>query len=121
MGVHELLKRRAVVSITRAAESAATLTKAGRAFDRVILARRGDAIFFLKGADFREMGEEFELGQNPVYLLRTLPEKLFRPADGSAAFATWEGGVLGVPMRQMQDLADAGQTWLGHGDKERAP
>jgi hypothetical protein len=49
--------------------------------------------------------------QNPVYTLRTLPEKLHRP-DGSPAYRAWTGGLLGVMARQMQDLTGFCRAWF---------
>ena len=41
-----------------------------------------------------------------LYLIRTLPKKLFNP-DGTAAFGRWEGGLLGVLSKQMEDVSAA--------------
>lgn len=91
-------------------QAAGALHQADRSFDRVILARSGDDVFHLDGGDFRELGSEFENGQNPVYLMRTLPEKLKTPS-GSPAYSTWTGGILGVAGRQMEDVSDAANRW----------
>lgn len=49
---------------------------------------------------------------NPVYTIRTLPEKLRRP-DGSRAFSVWTGGMIGVLGAQMDDVNNfAGQWYL---------
>ena len=93
-------------------QAAAALAESGRSFDRVILARGGDAVFQMKGDDFDQLGREFKSGQNPVFLLRTLPSKLHRPS-GEAAFGQWEGGLLGVVGKQMEDLTAAGRAWAG--------
>ena len=45
-----------------------------------------------------------------AYLIRTLPEKLFNP-DGTAAFGRWEGGLLGVLSKQMEDVSAAALRW----------
>lgn len=76
----------------------------------VTLARDGKAVFKMDGGDFREMGRAYGLGENPVYLIRTLPEKMHHP-DGTAAYATWSGGWLGVLTRQMDDATDFAQSW----------
>jgi len=91
-------------------QSAAALHDAGLAFDRVVLARSGSPVFVLSGDDFSTLGAEFGGGQNPVYLLRTLPEKLSRP-DGQPAFGTWTGGLIGVTTRQMEDVSTAAKEW----------
>lgn len=82
-----------------------------REFDEVVLAWRGEARFILGGDDFREIGRTASY-QNPVYTIRTLPEKLRRP-DGSRAFSVWTGGMIGVLGAQMDDVNDfAGQWYL---------
>jgi hypothetical protein len=68
-------------------------------------------VFVIGGRDFDEIGRAFGGGENPLYLLRTLPEKLRRP-DGSRAFGEWEGGILGVTTRQLEDVTHAASTWM---------
>jgi hypothetical protein len=91
-------------------QSAQALEERGRSFERVVLARAGRPVFFMKGSDYLEVGRAFRAGENPVYLIRTLPEKLFSP-NGTAAFGTWTGGWLGVLGRQMEDANEAGSSW----------
>jgi hypothetical protein len=93
-------------------QSASALASSGRSFDHVILARGGTPVFLMTGDDFRELGVEYSGGQNPVYLIRTLPEKLYKPS-GEAAFGHWEGGMLGVLGKQMQEATEAGRSWAG--------
>jgi hypothetical protein len=94
--------------------AAETLYHAGRHFDRVVLARRGTAVFLMNGEDFEALGTRVAVGENPVYLMRTFPERLRRP-DGSAAFGTWTGGWLGVLGKQMEDVNEAAREWAdGH-------
>ena len=81
-----------------------------RRFSSIVLARSGRPVFEIDGAAFTELGSEHFHGENPVYLLRTLPEKLRRPNEGPA-FGSWSGGLLGVTAKQMQDLAAAGKEW----------
>ena len=76
----------------------------------VTFSRRGRPVFILPGEDFSEIGRLFKAGENPVYLMRTLPERLYLPS-GERAFGSWEGGVLGVLTKQMGDLNDFGQAW----------
>jgi len=83
-----------------------------RRFGQVNLVRGLSHVYSIRGEDFQEIGREFEAGQNPVYLIRTLPEKLFLP-DGTSAFGTWTGGLLGVATQQMDDVNEAARTWLG--------
>lgn len=81
-----------------------------RDFKNVILAYRGEARFILSGDHFSEIGQEAEW-QNPVYLLRTFPEKLEKP-DGTAAFSTWSGGMIGVLGAQMEDVNKLAAAWF---------
>lgn len=91
-------------------QSAEALSKAGRQFDQVVLARAGTPVFLMSGQDFAKLGVEFGAGENPVYLIRTLPETLKNPS-GEPAFGHWEGGMLGVLTKQMEDANRAGQKW----------
>ncbi len=99
-------------------QGASVLATMGRSPANVQLQRSGNTVFVLKGEDFLKLGAEFENGQNPVFLLRTLPEKLAN-ADGTAAYQAWTGGLLGVVGKQMEDLSDAGRRWVGDPAIER--
>ena len=46
-----------------------------------------------------------------MYLLRTFPENTFS-TNGTKAFPTWTGGVLGVMGKQMDDLNELAQDWF---------
>ncbi|MCY3002542.1 MAG: hypothetical protein NTV21_12140 [Planctomycetota bacterium] len=96
-------------------QSAEALHNSGRRFERVALARSGTTVFLMNGEDFSTLGLEFGAGQNPVYLVRTLPEKLLRP-DGEAAFGRWQGGLIGVLGEQAEDANDAAQQWASGDD-----
>ncbi|WP_027150366.1 hypothetical protein [Methylobacter tundripaludum] len=78
-------------------------------FDQVVLAHKGSVKFKLKGEYFKTLGEEFE-DQNLVYTIRTFPENLYRP-DGTQAFGTWTGGIIGVLGEQMNDFNKFHQDW----------
>lgn len=78
-------------------------------FDRIVLSYKGSRKFQLKGDYFQLLGEEYEY-QNPVYTLRTLPENVYQ-LDGSPAFGTWTGGVLGVVGKQLEDLNEFHRQW----------
>lgn len=91
-------------------QSAEALHAAGRRFDQIILARSSKPVFVVKGTDFSTIGAEFSAGQNPVYLIRSLPEKLYRPS-GEGAFGRWDGGWLGVLGKQMDDANAAAAQW----------
>lgn len=48
-----------------------------------------------------------------IYLIRTFPENV-KNLDGSPAFSTWEGGLLGVTNRQMEDFNAFMRQWVGY-------
>lgn len=81
-----------------------------RKFNEVLLAWRGDVRFRLSGDDFQMIGAEFAW-QNPVFMLRTFPEKLKTP-EGRPAFETWSGGMLGVLNQQMDDVNGFTEQWF---------
>lgn len=78
-------------------------------FDHVYLSFRGKTKFFLEGTDFKIIGKEYEW-QNPVYTMRTFSEKLYTPS-GLSAFSSWEGGVLGVAIKQMEEFNQFHDEW----------
>ncbi|WP_425990593.1 hypothetical protein [Brevundimonas sp. TWP2-3-2] len=90
-------------------QSAAALKD--REFGQITLARAGKPVFVMSGADFKTLGKSFAAGENPIYLVRTLPEKLSLP-NGQEAFGTWSGGWLGVLNGQMQDVNSFGPAWV---------
>jgi hypothetical protein len=94
--------------------AAATLYAERRFFDRVLLARAGTPVFVLSGEDFKTIGLDARVGENPIYMVRTFPQRLHRP-DGTAAYGTWEGGWLGVLNHQMRDVSDAANAWVDGG------
>lgn len=81
-------------------------------FKAVELAFRGKTKFILKGDYFKRIGEEYEI-QNPVYTVRTFPENLYR-VDGTQAFESWTGGVLGVIAKQMDDFNKFNAMWYSN-------
>jgi hypothetical protein len=80
-----------------------------RNYETVKLSFRGEPKFLLRGTYFKTLGAEYGT-QNPVYTMRTLPENLYRP-DGTAAFGTWTGGLLGVLGKQMEDFGEFHKQW----------
>lgn len=78
-------------------------------YDRVYLANKGREKFYLEGPYFKQLGQERQ-SQNPVYTIRTMPENV-RKLDGSPAFETWTGGLLGVMGGQMEDNAEFHRQW----------
>ena len=81
-----------------------------REFREVHLAHRGKTKFVLRGRDFREIGRDHAF-QNPVYTIRTFPEKLYTPS-GRPAFSTWTGGMIGVLGAQMNDINEVADDWF---------
>lgn len=80
-----------------------------RQFKSVELVFRGQPRFLIDGRYFKELGEEFGT-QNPVYTMRTFPENLSKP-DGSRAYPTWNGGLIGVVGKQTEDFNDFHRQW----------
>ncbi len=78
-------------------------------FEKVIFSFRFDEKYFVRGDYFKKMGQEFP-HQNIVYLIRTFPERVYN-MDGSKAFSTWTGGLLGVFTKQMEDHNDFHKVW----------
>jgi hypothetical protein len=91
-------------------ESAEAMHANRRRFRIVVLARAGKPVFVMKGEDFAEIGEQRSYGENPLYMIRKLPSKLYRP-DGRQAYTEWSGGLLGVFGAKMQDGNAAAQQW----------
>lgn len=81
----------------------------GREFDSVVLAYRGAGPFRLEGRHFGQIGESWP-DENPIYLVRTLPEHVSE-MDGTPAFGAWTGGWLGVLNKQMEDHNELHQRW----------
>ncbi len=84
-------------------------TEKSREFESVELAYRGQPRFMISGKYFKQLGEEFGT-QNPVYTIRTFTENLLRP-DGSRAYPTWTGGLIGVAGKQIEDFNDFHRQW----------
>lgn len=80
-----------------------------RSFSKVVLAYKGNGRFLLDGTQFKTIGEERSF-QNPMYTVRTLTEHITN-TDGTRAFETWEGGLLGVLTAQMKDHSQLHWRW----------
>ena len=106
----------APIDVFRAFLQSAEALKDSR-YETVELAYQGEVRFLLDGRHFREMGEEFDY-QNPVYTLRTFPEKLETPS-GISAYGEWTGGMLGVLNKQMEHFNDAMKAWYGADEVSR--
>ena len=81
----------------------------GRHFTKVILSARGAGKFTLDGDYFQELGKEFS-GQNPMYTIRTFPIHL-AAMDGSKPFSEYEGGILGVLQKEMEQFTEFSDQW----------
>ena len=79
-------------------------------YKKVVLSYRGTEKFYIDGAHFKTIGTELAT-QNPIYLIRTLPENLRKPT-GEEAFGTWTGGWIGVMSKQMEDFNSFNQQWF---------
>ncbi len=99
---------RSMLDVTRLLLSFSSRMK-DRELDRIVLAYRGSPRFYLDGEYFTKLGREYG-EQNPVYTLRTLPENVKR-MDGTSAYGSWSGGLLGVVGRQMEDLNTFHRQW----------
>ena len=78
-------------------------------YQSVVLAYKGAGRFRLDGAHFQEVGSSFSY-ENPVYLMRTLTENV-STMDGSPAFGTWTGGLIGVLGEQLNDHNEFHEKW----------
>lgn len=78
-------------------------------YTSVKLSYRGRERFQLHGDYFRQIGRERDW-QNPVYVMRTMPENLRDPA-GQRAFDRWTGGWLGVMSKQLEDHNEFHRQW----------
>jgi len=78
-------------------------------FDLVRLRFQGKEKFLLKGDYFQKLGREYSF-QNPVYTVRTFTENVYN-LDGSRAYPTWTGGMVGVVGKQMEDFNDFNRKW----------
>ena len=81
-----------------------------RRFSNVILAGAGTPVFSIDGADFAELGSEVAAGQNSMYLIRKLPEKLKTP-DGRRAYEPSYSGWLVALGEEMNNISDAATKW----------
>lgn len=81
-----------------------------KSFDKIILSSKGQPKFYILGSHFTEIGREYGT-QNPVYIVRTFPENVYK-MNGSKAFDSWTGGVLGVSTKQLEDFNDFSKKWF---------
>jgi hypothetical protein len=81
----------------------------GRLFSRVYLSYRGSSRFMISGNYFQKLGQEREW-QNPVFTMRTMAENMLT-MDGTNAFNSWTGGLIGVVGKQMEDHNRLHEAW----------
>ncbi len=79
--------------------------------ERLALAARGRRLFYLPRSDYRKLAEEHAVG-NRLWSIHHFAERL-RTMSGARAYGTWTGGWLGVMKKQLEDLNDFLDTWLG--------
>jgi len=96
-----------VVMTRRLLKSAEALKDAD--LGRVYLAYKGREKFYFEGTYFKEIGAERQW-QNPVYTIRTMPENVHN-LDGSSAFPSWSGGMIGVLGEEMEDVDEFHRKW----------
>ena len=82
----------------------------GTKFNKVELASKGKLKFYISGDYFNTLGNEYG-DQNVVYTIRTFPENTFLP-DGTSAYDSWTGGMLGVLSKQMDDFNNLCHAWF---------
>ena len=80
-----------------------------RDYEWVFLAYKGKAKLKLDGEQFKEIGETFSY-QNPVYLMRKLPQHIYY-LDGRRVFGVYTGGWLGVASAELSDLNQLHDKW----------
>lgn len=78
---------------------------------RLILARNGRNLMYLRSSDLKELTHEYTFG-NPVWAFHHLPERLLT-MSGANAYARWEGGWLGVVQKQTEQLNTFIGDWTG--------
>ena len=106
--VHNLSDEASTMDVFRVFLHTADYLK-NRQFEKVTLCFRNETRFILDGADFSVIGQDFET-QNPMYTVRTFPEKLSLP-DGQAAYETHSGGLFYLMRVQMEDFNDMNNVW----------
>jgi len=82
---------------------------ADRNYDQVVLAYKGRARLILDGDFFNKVGRTFQY-ENPIYLMRTLPQHV-KHLDGTSAFGSYSGGWIGVLNAEMDDLNALHDEW----------
>jgi hypothetical protein len=79
-------------------------------YEKIILSYRGSNRFILDGEHFNKIGREHNL-QNPIYVIRTLPEHITN-LKGEPAFEKWTGGIFAVLGKQMENVNEMAKLWF---------
>lgn len=88
-----------------------TLAARGNKYREVRLNRGSTTVYMIDGEKFLTIGKEFGSGQNPLYLLRTLPEK-FVDASGARVFPDASQSLFGVGT-DLENATAAAAAWAG--------
>jgi hypothetical protein len=104
----KLEKEKAVADVFRVLLQTSSALKNNK-YDNIELAYKGESKFVLKGDYFKELGVQYE-DQNPMYTMRTFPQNIY-DINGTLAYSVWEGGMLGVLGKQMEDFQDFNNKW----------
>jgi len=91
--------------------AADALHERGTTYSEVRLVHGMNTVYTLSGEDFAEIGRERGADENPVYMIRTLPEKLRKPS-GEPAFYSGGGGIFGVG-EEIKNASAAALAWAG--------
>lgn len=76
---------------------------------RLEFAFKGETRFFIAGSYFAQLGDEYSY-QNVVYTIRTFPSNVYN-LDGTHAYSTWTGGIIGVLKEETEDFIDFHDQW----------
>jgi hypothetical protein len=79
-------------------------------FGRIVLASYGQKKFILPGDYFQRLGQEFD-SQNPMYTIRTFAHHL-SDMNGQQPFPEYEGGLLAVLDKEMEQFAEFNKRWF---------
>jgi len=99
---------KAVADVFRVLLQTSSVLK-NKKYDTIELAFKGESKFVLKGDYFQELGMQYE-DQNPLYTMRTFPQNVY-DMNGKLAYSEWDGGLLGVLSKQMEDFQDFNSKW----------
>lgn len=92
-------------------QTAEALYQSNKRFSIVFLSTHGRTIFSMDGSDFYILGREYTNQENPLYLMRTLPEKLKTPSGYKAYERIFPEGFLVQVGKELKDAVDVAQKW----------